>query len=215
MAGTSGRWCPFARAAGARATRSLVAGAAARRAAWWSGPGSRSTALGEPRDRAAEWAPVFNGNAPGAVHVVQELFVALDARAALPGMLALVQRRRPDLIVRETTEFASCVAAAHFDVPLVDVGLAPRRGDRHRRGAARDRRARAASSSARFRLDAPVLTCSRRPRRRPTPSRRFRHPARERIDESLIYVSFGSEIRSPELFREHRARARGRSQAAC
>jgi MGT family glycosyltransferase len=30
---------------------------------------------------------------------------------------------------------------------------------------------------------------------------RFRHPARERIDESLVYVSFGSEIRKPDLFR--------------
>jgi len=27
-------------------------------------------ALGEPWDRAAKWAPVFNGNAPGAAHVV-------------------------------------------------------------------------------------------------------------------------------------------------
>jgi MGT family glycosyltransferase len=30
---------------------------------------------------------------------------------------------------------------------------------------------------------------------------RFRHPARPRQDESLVYVSFGSEVREPDLFR--------------
>ena len=79
--------------------------------------------VGEPRDRVAAWAPVFTNASPGAVHVVQELFVGLDARAALPGMHALVERWRPDVIVRETCEFASCVVAERFDVPLVDVGI--------------------------------------------------------------------------------------------
>jgi len=50
-----------------------------------------------------------------------------------------------------------------------------------------------------FRLDAPVITLS--PFGGNGEVTRFRHPARERVDESLIYVSFGSEIRSPELFR--------------
>ena len=56
-------------------------------------------------------------------HVIQELFIGLDARAALPGMLAAVEDWRPDLIVRETCEFASCVAAERFDVPLAQVGI--------------------------------------------------------------------------------------------
>ena len=78
--------------------------------------------VGEPDGRSAAWAPVFSGDGPGAPFVVRELFVGLDARAALPGMLAAVEDWRPDLIVRETTEFASCVAAERFDLPLIDVG---------------------------------------------------------------------------------------------
>src|SRR5215204_6052196 len=59
--------------------------------------------VGEPSGRAAAWAPVFSRDeAPGMAHVIQELFIGLDAQAALPGMLAAVEDRRPDLIVRET-----------------------------------------------------------------------------------------------------------------
>ena len=155
-------------------------------------------ALGEPWDRAAKWAPVFNGNAPGAAHVVQELFIALDARAALPGMLALVHNDRPDLIVRETTEFASCVAAAHFNVPVVDVGP-------HLDAAIdTDGALRALAAPALEQLGAvPPRRAGHHALavRRNRAVTRFRHPARERVDESLVYVSFGSEIRSPELFR--------------
>jgi UDP:flavonoid glycosyltransferase YjiC (YdhE family) len=61
--------------------------------------------------------------APGATYVIQELFIGLDARAALPGMLAAVKDWRPDLIVRETCEFASCVAAERFGIPLAQVGI--------------------------------------------------------------------------------------------
>ena len=79
--------------------------------------------VGEPHGRSAAWAPVFSGDGPGAPFVIRELFVGLDARAALPGMLAVTEEWRPDLIVRETCEFASAVAAEQFDVPLVDVGI--------------------------------------------------------------------------------------------
>ncbi len=150
---------PFARAAQRAGHEVSWSPRPARRAAWSSGAGFAFHALGEPWDRAAKWAPVFDGDAPGAVHVVQELFIGLDARAALPGMLALVHNDRPDLIVRETTEFASCVAAAHFDVPVVDVGP--------HLDAAIDTdaglRAIAAPALERlgpFRLDAPVVTLS-------------------------------------------------------
>ena len=73
--------------------------------------------------RAAAWAPVFTPQSPGLVHVLQELFIGLDARAALPGMLAAVEHFAPDLIVRETCEFASTVAAERFGVPPVQVGI--------------------------------------------------------------------------------------------
>src|SRR6476661_4475041 len=74
-------------------------------------------------DRATAWAPVFTPQSPGLVHTLQELFIGLDAAAALPGMLAAVERFAPDLIVRETCEFASAVAAERFGVPTVQVGI--------------------------------------------------------------------------------------------
>ena len=53
-----------------------------------------------------------------------ELFVGSHARAALPDMLALVERWRPDVIARETAEVASLVAAEAHGVPDVRVGIA-------------------------------------------------------------------------------------------
>jgi UDP:flavonoid glycosyltransferase YjiC (YdhE family) len=158
--------------------------------------------VGEPHGRSAAWAPVFSGDGPGAPFVIRELFVGLDARAALPAMLALTDQWRPDLIVRETCEFASAVAAVRLDVPLVDVGIHLDAGtDAGPLGAL------AADALDEFgahalRRDRPVLTCA--------PAslgeaevQRFRLPGvRERIDGSLIYVSLGSEIRSARLYRE-------------
>ena len=188
---------PFARAA-VRAGHEVVVAAPGSARGMVERAGFAFHALGEPWDRAAKWAPVFNGGAPGAAHVVQELFIALDARAALPGMIALVHNDRPDLIVRETTEFSSCVAAAHFDVPVVDVGPhldAAIDTDQGLRALA----APALELLGPFRLNAPVVTLS--PFGDTDAVTRFRHPAGERVDESLVYVSFGSEIRSPDLFR--------------
>jgi UDP:flavonoid glycosyltransferase YjiC (YdhE family) len=188
---------PFARAAADAGHDVLVAApGSARRMV--ERTGFECHALGEPWDRAEKWAPVFSANGPGAEYVIQELFIGLDAYAALPGMLALVHNDRPDLIVRETTEFASTVAAAHFAIPVVDVG--PHLDAAIDAGA--DLRAIATAALERlgpFRLDAPVVTLS--PFGDAPGVHRFSHPAGERIDASLVYVSFGSEIRSPDLFR--------------
>src|SRR4051812_30909381 len=43
------------------------------------------------------------------------------ARAAYPGMLALVRRWRPDVILRETLELASLLAAEKVGVPVLRV----------------------------------------------------------------------------------------------
>jgi UDP:flavonoid glycosyltransferase YjiC (YdhE family) len=187
---------PFARAA-ARAGHEVIFAAPGSIRSQIERAGFAFHALGEPWDRAAKWAPVFNGGAPGVQHVVQELFIALDARAALPGMIALVHNDRPDLIVRETTEFASTVAAAHFNVPVVDVGIhldAAIDSDVGLRAIA----APALELLGPFRLDAPVVTLS--PFGETDAVTRFRHPAPERVDSSVVYVSFGSEIRTPDLF---------------
>ena len=53
-----------------------------------------------------------------------ELFVGSHAKAALPDMLELVERWRPDVIARETGELASLVAADVHGVPHVRVGIA-------------------------------------------------------------------------------------------
>ena len=160
--------------------------------------------LGEPHDRSAAWAPVFNGNSPGAAVVIPELFVGLDARAALPRMLELVEDHRPDLIVRETCEFASAVAAERFGVPLLDVGVhldaAIDAGD----GLA-DLAADALDELGphALRRPRPVFTCAPPSLSTGDPEiERFRTETQPRVDRSLVYVSFGSEIRSPEPFIE-------------
>jgi UDP:flavonoid glycosyltransferase YjiC (YdhE family) len=195
--GHFGPLVPFAQAA-VRAGHEVVVAAPGSARGMVERAGFAFHALGEPWDRAAKWAPVFNGGGLGAKHVVQELFIALDARAALPGMIALVHNDRPDLIVRETTEFASTVAAAHFNVPVVDVGPhldAAIDTDLGIRALA----APALEQLGPFRLDAPVLTLS--PFGDTDAVTRFRHPAHVHEDDELVYVSFGSEIRSPDLFR--------------
>jgi UDP:flavonoid glycosyltransferase YjiC (YdhE family) len=58
--------------------------------------------------------------------VIGEVFGRIDTRAALPGVLAIVDRWRPDAIVRESYEFASAIAAELRGIPHVRVatGLA-------------------------------------------------------------------------------------------
>lgn len=53
--------------------------------------------------------------------VFEEVFAGEFARSALPGMLKLARRWRPDLIVRETCEFASPLVAETVGVPDVHV----------------------------------------------------------------------------------------------
>ncbi len=51
--------------------------------------------------------------------VVREVFGRIDAQAALPALLEAVERWRPDVVVRESAELASLVAAERFGVPHV------------------------------------------------------------------------------------------------
>lgn len=55
--------------------------------------------------------------------VMREVFGRLDTQWALPGMRAIVADWRPDVIVREPTEFASYIAAAEAGVPHVHVTI--------------------------------------------------------------------------------------------
>jgi UDP:flavonoid glycosyltransferase YjiC (YdhE family) len=55
--------------------------------------------------------------------MVGEFFARIDTRAALPGLLAIVEEWQPDVIVRESWEFASILVAELYGIPLVRVGL--------------------------------------------------------------------------------------------
>jgi len=53
--------------------------------------------------------------------VIRDVFARVDARAALPGMRAVVEEWQPDLILREATEFASYLVAEAAGIPHVQV----------------------------------------------------------------------------------------------
>ena len=54
--------------------------------------------------------------------VLGELFGRVRARAALPGVELAIDAWRPDVVVRESCEFASAVAAEARDIPVARVG---------------------------------------------------------------------------------------------
>lgn len=192
-AGHVGPLVPFARAGMAAGHDVLLAapGHAARRT------GLPLWALPEAPNRAAAWAPVFTADAPGLAHTVRELFVGLDATAALPGLLEAAEAFAPDLIVRETCEFASAVVAERMRVPLMQVGVhldtATDTGEALLAVAEPALRTLGLRDPARL-LDAPVLTTV--PPSLSAPSPRLRHfrtgVPRARMRD-LVYVSLGSE----------------------
>jgi hypothetical protein len=55
--------------------------------------------------------------------MVGEFFAGIDTRASLPRLRAIVEDWQPDIIVRESWEFASTLVAELYDVPLARVGL--------------------------------------------------------------------------------------------
>jgi UDP:flavonoid glycosyltransferase YjiC (YdhE family) len=141
------------------------------------------------------FAPVWSQSA-SVDHVVQDLFIGLHARTALPGMLATVRDWRPDVVVRETMEFASALAAEEHGVPQVRVGvhLASRVDSA---GVLEAIAAPALGVDAERLRDSPLLT--RAPASLNDPDEdvlRFRTdaaPPRPDYGEPLVYVSFGSE----------------------
>lgn len=68
-----------------------------------------------PRDRAAfMWTKVFAGS---------------RAESRLPNMLALMREWRPDVVLRELTEFTGCIAAERLGIPHATVQVVARRPD--------------------------------------------------------------------------------------
>jgi UDP:flavonoid glycosyltransferase YjiC (YdhE family) len=55
--------------------------------------------------------------------VVRDLFVATDTPASFPHVIGAIERRRPDVIVWEASDFAAALAAEATGVPSVCVGI--------------------------------------------------------------------------------------------
>ncbi|MDP9388880.1 MAG: glycosyltransferase [Actinomycetota bacterium] len=62
-------------------------------------------------------------NEEGNKVVVGEVFGRIDTRAALPGIEAVVERWRPDLVLCESSEFASYIVAEATGIPHVQVAI--------------------------------------------------------------------------------------------
>lgn len=82
--------------------------------------------LGDPPKE--EWMPLMGQFAEldvAAAHavMVRDFFAGVDVRAALPGLSEIVARRPPDLILRESWDFASPLVAARAGIPIARVGL--------------------------------------------------------------------------------------------
>jgi UDP:flavonoid glycosyltransferase YjiC (YdhE family) len=155
------------------------------------------------------------------VRMVGEFFADIDTRAALPRLRAIVEGWRPDVIVRESWEFASALVAELYDVPLarVGLGLAAVEEQSIRLTAEAMDRARAeiglAPDPAGDRLrDAPYLTMVPEPLEDPavalpTTTHRFAHgspaPAPPLADwwpgndDPLVYVTLGTVAAADHL----------------
>jgi UDP:flavonoid glycosyltransferase YjiC (YdhE family) len=148
------------------------------------------------------------------VLVVREIFARFDAAALLPGLRDAIEAFGPDLVVRETSEYGSAVAADLAGIPHARVGIGLATFEESSLAIA----ARAVSelrTSAGLEADpdgermrsAPYLTffpASLEAPGEPEPPRihRFRHAVQpapkplpdwwEGEDEPLVYVTFGS-----------------------
>ena len=149
----------------------------------------------------AAFAPVWARSA-SIEHVVQELFAGLYARTALPGMLDAVSDWRPDVVVRETMEFASAVAAEVHGVPQVRVGV-HLDAQRDAAGVLEELAAPALGLAADRLCETPLLS------RSPVAGHgvlRFRTDVPPARDPDLVYVTFGSEAPAshhfPRVYRE-------------
>ena len=150
--------------------------------------------------------------------VFQEVFAGEFAGSALPRMVEIARRWRPDVIVRETSEFASVLAADTIGVPTVHVAcFLSGVGDRE---LGVDEALRRLRPGFKLPADEPFLTLAPRALEHPDQPevpgvRRFRAPrlpARPLPDwwngsvEPLVYVSFGSSAAGngffPDVYRE-------------
>ena len=122
--------------------------------------------------------------------VIRDVFVGLHARTALPGMLDAVAEWRPDVIVRESMELASALAADRLEVPVVRVGIHLDSAT-DSTGWLEDVAASALDVDAERLREGPLLT--RSPGGAEDGVHRFRTEVPRRRSPELVYVTFGSE----------------------
>ncbi len=68
------------------------------------------------------WAQFRGKSAPEVIEIaVGRIFADLNPRAALPGLRETIRSFRPDVIVRESMEFAGAIAGAEAGIPVVRV----------------------------------------------------------------------------------------------
>jgi UDP:flavonoid glycosyltransferase YjiC (YdhE family) len=151
--------------------------------------------------------------------VIGDLFAGMHARAALPDMLALVGSWRPDVVVRETMEFASTLAAERHGVPqvrfgvhlmaVVDGNAGPLGLAAGPLGALRPAAGLEPDPELRAIRDSPLLTLAPASTDAPgaPPVSRFRDPAAAAAPAGarngrrpLVYVAFGSEAPASHHF---------------
>ncbi|MBJ7331696.1 MAG: glycosyltransferase family 1 protein [Solirubrobacteraceae bacterium] len=158
---------------------------------------------------ASAWRPLLDGFADADIDtahrmMVGEYFGRIDTTAMLPGIDRLVERWRPDAIVRESWEFGSAIAAERHGIPVFRHALALGRLEDETIGLvapavdAVAREAGLAPDPAGDRLRSPLITTI--PDGIDAPARyRFRDARPEAIagDDSpdgppLVYLTFGS-----------------------
>jgi UDP:flavonoid glycosyltransferase YjiC (YdhE family) len=144
----------------------------------------------------AAFAPVWRRES-SVEHVVRDLFIGLHAQTAMADMLTAVDDWRPDLIVRETMEFASAVAAVRYDLPQARVGVhLDSRTDAG--GQLEALAADALGIDASSLREGPLLT--RSPGGDEPGVHRFRTEAIPLRRPELVYVTFGSEAPASHHF---------------
>ncbi len=124
-AGHVGPLLPFAQAC-RRAGHDVLAAAAGSLAHHVDRAGLSHAALADPRPEVIEplWRRL-RASAPREADriMLTEVFAGEHAHMALPGMLETMRTWRPDVVLRETCEFSSVVAAEALGIPHVHVSI--------------------------------------------------------------------------------------------
>ena len=140
----------------------------------------------------------------GDLVVVGQIFAALNVDAMLPTLEATIEEWKPDVVLRESAEFASAIAAERHAVPHVRVSIGVALVEEASLALAAPALEERQPGIARRVADSPYLTyfpAAVDPS--PFPLTRYRHPATEVTpqplpdwwsgdERPLVYVSFGS-----------------------